>query len=228
MLQDRLPTGAKISLSKPMTNLFASGNHNIPLVVPFSAKLKSFQTSKVKTAKFLVVKGETKSGPLLILRSSIDLRLLQINNQRVDVNAVNISDIKCNNVENILEEYKDIFERLGKQALYKAKLIIDHSVEPVGQKQKKIPYNLKQKVLQDEKRLQSLGIIEDLPENEPTTWMRNPVIAPKPNNPDEIRYCTNMRPPNKAIKRPMTEVLSVEDIAVKLNGSTVLSKLNMN
>ena len=54
------------------------------------------------------------------------------------------------------------------------------------------------------------------------------MIAPKPNNPDEIRYCTNMRPQNKAIKRPITEVPSVTDIAVKLNGSTVFSNLDMN
>ena len=44
------------------------------------------------------------------------------------MNAVNISDIKCNHVENNLEEYKDRFEWLGKHALYKAKLIIDHFV----------------------------------------------------------------------------------------------------
>ena len=100
--------------------------------------------------------------------------------------------------------------------MYKVKLIIDHSVEPVVQKQRKIPYNLKQKVLQEEKRLQSLGIIEDVPENEPTTWVTNPVIAPKPNNPDEIRYCTNMRPLNKAIKRLITEVPSVENIVVEI------------
>ena len=75
---------------------------------------------------------------------------------------------------------------------------------------------------------QSLGIIEDVPENEPTTWVTNPVIAPKPNNPDEIRYCTNMRFPNKAIKRPITEVPSVKDIVVKRNESTVFSKLDMN
>ena len=65
-------------------------------------------------------KGETKSG-LLCLRSSIaDLGLLQIYNQEVDGNAVNISDIKCNNVENILEKYKDRLEGLGKHALHKA------------------------------------------------------------------------------------------------------------
>ena len=65
MLQDRLPTDAKISLSKQTTNFFAYGNHKIPLVGSFSAELRSFQTSKVITAKLLVVKGETKSGPFL-------------------------------------------------------------------------------------------------------------------------------------------------------------------
>ena len=68
ILQDRLPTDAKISLSKPTTNLFAYGNNKIPLIGSFSAKFRSFQTSKVITAKFLVVKGETKSGLLLSLR----------------------------------------------------------------------------------------------------------------------------------------------------------------
>ena len=115
--------------------------------------------------------------------------MLQVNNQEVDVNAVNIPDIKCSSVESILEEYKDRFERLGKHALYKAKLIIDDSVEPVVQKQRKILYNLKRKVLQKEKRLQISGIIEDiLLDNEPKTWVIKPVIASKPNNPGAIRH----------------------------------------
>ena len=37
-----------------------------------------------------------------------------------------------------------------------------------------------------------------------------------------------MRPPNKAIKRLITEVPNMEDVMVKLNGSTVFSKLDMN
>ena len=227
--QDRLPTDAKISLSKPTTNLFAYGNHKIPLVGSFSAQLRSFQTGKIITAKFLVVKGETKSGPLLGLRSSIDLGLLQINNQEVDVNAVNISDIKCDNVENILKEYKDRLEGPGKVALCKAKLIIDDSVKPVVQKQRKIPYNLKRKVLQEgREKVSKFRHHRRRTANEPTTWVTDLVIAPKPNNLDAIKYCTNMRPPNKAIKRSITEAPSVEDTAVKLNGSTVFSKLDMN
>ena len=39
MLQERLPTDAKISLFKPTTDLFAYCNHKIPLVGSFSAKL---------------------------------------------------------------------------------------------------------------------------------------------------------------------------------------------
>ena len=65
MLKDRLPTNAKISLFKPTTNLFAYCNHKIPLVGSFSAKLRSFQTSKVITAKFLVVKVRPTLAPFL-------------------------------------------------------------------------------------------------------------------------------------------------------------------
>ena len=87
---------------------------------------------------------------------------------------------------------------------------MDDSIEHVVQKQRKIPYNLRQKAPEEEKRLQNLGITEDVPDDVPTTWVTNPVIALKPNNPDAICYCTNMRHPNVAIKTPITEVPQIE------------------
>jgi hypothetical protein len=54
------------------------------------------------------------------------------------------------------------------------------------------------------------------------------VIAAKPHKPEQIRYCSNMRLPNTAIKRPITEAPTVEDIKVKLNGSSIFSVLDMN
>ena len=73
-----------------------------------------------------------------------------------------------------------------------------------------------------------MGIIEEVPDDQPTTWCTNPVIAPKPRNPDEIRYCSDMRVPNTAIKRPVTEVPTVSDIRFKLEGAKVFSVLDMN
>ena len=71
-------------------------------------------------------------------------------------------------------------------------------------------------------------MIEAVPNDQPTTWCTNPVIAPKPHNPEAIRFCSDMRVPNTAILRPVTEALTVEDIKFKLEGYTVLSVLDMN
>ena len=47
-------------------------------------------------------------------------------------------------------------------------------------------------------------------------------------NPDKMRYCSNMRVPNQAIKRPTTEALTVEDVRMKLSGAAIFSVLDMN
>ena len=75
-----------------------------------------------------------------------------------------------------------------------------------------------QKAAKEEQRLKELGIIEPVPDSQPTTWCINPVVAPKPHNPEAIR----------AILRPVTEALTVEDIKFKLEGATVFSVLDMN
>ena len=65
-------------------------------------------------------------------------------------------------------------------------------------------------------------------DNQPTTWCANPVIAPKPHNPEAICFCSDMRVPNPAILRPVTEAITVEDIKFKLEGATVFSVPDMN
>ena len=80
-----------------------------------------------------------------------------------------------------------MFSGLGKHKKMKARLVVDESVEP----QRKIPYNLREKARKEEQRLMEMGIIEAVPDDEPTTWCTNPVVASKPHNPDAIRYCSD-------------------------------------
>ena len=63
-----------------------------------------------------------------------------------------------------------MFNGLGLHKTVKAKLIVDNSVTPIAQKPRKIPYNLEKKVKEEEQRLMGLGIIEEVPDSEPTTW----------------------------------------------------------
>ena len=98
----------------------------------------------------------------------------------------------------------------------------------LSHKQRRIPYNLAQKAAKEQERLKELGIIEAVPDSQPTTWCINPVIAPKPHNPEAICFCSDMRVLNTAILCPVTEALALEDVKFKLEGATVFSVLDMN
>ena len=99
----------------------------------------------------------------------------------------------------------------------------------MADKQCKVPYNLLVKAKIEEKRLKVLGISESfLMINQLITWCTNPVITPKPRNPDEIQYCTDMRVPKTEIKRPVTEVPTISDIRFKLEGAKVFSVFDIS
>ena len=105
---------------------------------------------------------------------------------------------------------------------------MDKTSVPVVHKQRRIPYNLQQKAMVEEKRLKDVGVTENVPDDQPTIWCTNPVIAPKLHNPDAIRYCSDMRVPNTAIKRSVAEVPTISDIKFKLKGAKVFSIFDMN
>ena len=91
-----------------------------------------------------------------------------------------------------------------------------------------LPYNLRKKAKEEEERLKAAGIIEAVPADQHITWCTNPVIAPKPRNPELIRYCSDMRVPNTAIMRPGAEFPTIGDIRFKMEGAKVFSVLDMN
>ena len=161
-----------------------------------------------------MVKGTTKSRPLVGLETCKKLGVLHIANktrrelvqpENKPINqALRLRVTNDPVASKLLEEYPDVFTALGKHTKIKAKLIVHESVAPVIHKQCKIPYNLEKKAKAEEQRLKELGVIEEVPDSQPTTWCTNPVIAPKPHKPEAIRYCSDMRMPNTAIKRPIT------------------------
>ena len=59
-----------------------------------------------------------------------------------------------------IEEYKDVFEGIGKLKNFELKLHLDKSVPPVVQPSRKIPDNLRQKLLEKLIEPEENGIIE--------------------------------------------------------------------
>ena len=238
----------KLKLKPANTQLHAYGQEKpIPLVGSFEAEVESISTGKKTIASFMVAKGKTKSRPLLSLDTSLKLGVLMITNTEPrsgdeitnivkDIpdgakdkkNSPSIDEVKCPITRRLLSSYNDVFIGIGKHKKIKAKFIVDESVPAVSHKQRKVPYNLLVKAKIEEKRLKDLGIIKEVPDDQPITWCTNPVTASKPRNPNEIRYCSDMRVPNTAVKRPVTEFPTVGDIRFKLERAKVFRILDMN
>ena len=120
---------------------------------------------------------------------------------------------------------KTVFNNtVGKLKDYEVKLHIDKSVPPVAQRERRIPFALREKVNKELEKLERAGIIEDVTD-EPTPWLNPLVIVPKSDG--SIRLCVDMRCANKAIKRTRYPTPTIDDLKCKLRGANIFTKLDM-
>ena len=167
--------------------------------------------SKNCNAYVYVVKGHF--GSLLSYHTATELGLLKIVNQVTD--------------STVLDEFPGLFDnKIGCLTNFKVKLHVDQDVQPISQPHRRIPFHLRKKVEQKLQELEDNDLIEEV--EGPTPWVSPIVTPPKPNNPEEIRLCVDMRSANKAIKRTRHITPTIEDVLSDLNGSTVFSKLDLN
>ena len=92
------------------------------------------------------------------------------------------------------------------------------------QRRRRIPFHVRKKFEDVLLRLEKLDIIEKV---ECTTlWISPIVVVPKKN--DSIRFCVDIRLPNKAIKRERHITPTIDDIITELNGAQLFSKIDLN
>lgn len=108
----------------------------------------------------------------------------------------------------IVREYPECFQGIGKLKNFKLKLHIDQDVKPVAQAMYRIPYSLREKVGEQLDDLESQDIIEKV--NSPTPWVSPVIIVPKSNG--DIRLCVDMRQANAAIIRERHPIPTVDEI----------------
>ena len=131
---------------------------------------------------------------------------------------------RCEYAE-LCDKYKSVFTGLGKLKDKQIKFHIDESIIPSTQPARRIPFHVREQVETELNRLEELDVIEKV--DGPTPWVSNLVVAPKPNAPNEIRLCVNMRKANLALKRERHVTPTIDDIVTELNGSTVFSKVDL-
>jgi hypothetical protein len=179
----------------------------------FEAELRNQQHSYRET--FYVISGPSSS--LLSWKTSQRLKLIQV------VNTV--SDAVDPRIPDVVKEFPNISVGMGACKGEPVKIHIDHSIKPVAQPHRRIPFHVRKKVEEKIRELEQSDIIE--PAEGPTPWVSPIVVVPKPHDPDDVRICVDMRLVNRAIIRERHVIPTIDDIISDLNGCEVFSKLDL-
>ena len=167
--------------------------------VTFHGKFTSVIESKyaLSVGEVFVIKSK-HSGCLLSFSTAQELGSATLHLDTVS-DSQDDGKIMDERITNILSDYSNVFQGLGKLKEYKVRLNIDESIEPVASKPRRIPFHIRKKV---DAAIDSLivdDIIEKIPDTQPTPWVSPIVVVGQKN--DNVRLCIDMRKPNSAVKR---------------------------
>ena len=124
--------------------------------------------------------------------------------------------------DDVLSEYKDVFEGIGKFP-GECSIHIDPAVPPVVHPPRKVPFALHDKLSEELSRMESGGIICKV--TEPTQWVNSLVVVE--NSSGKLRVCLDPRDLNKAVQRPHYPSRTLEDTLPELTGAKVFTKLDV-
>ncbi|CAB3983099.1 Retrovirus-related Pol poly, partial [Paramuricea clavata] len=175
-----------------------------------------FQTtveSRKKITVATIYVTEADGGCLLSANTAEDLGLITVHLNQVKTTKPNS------------KQHNNVFQRQGKLQNKQIELIIDETVKPVAQKQRRIPFYLREKVERELSKSEHDDIIEPVPDTEETDWISPLVIVPKKD--DNIRLFVDMRAANNAIKRVRHPIPTVKDVSLELNGARFFTKLDL-
>ena len=212
--------GVKCTSQKCSKKLFAYGQTEpIEVLGTFKAEIHCEDSAKSCLDEFTVVKGPGK--PLLGKYTAEKLNVLRVGPPSDPLACTITSE---GDAGDVLQDFADIFQGVGKLKDFQLKLHINKNVKPVAQPVRRLPFGLRGKVDKKLDELLQEDIIEKVPCG-PTEWTSPLVVVPKPDG--DIRICVDMRRANEAIERERHPIPTIEEVLHDLNGSTVFSKLDL-
>ena len=153
----------------------------------------------MKVVTWQLIEGDTQTAPLLSYNDGKDLGMILVTNA---ISEESNQPEEKSNVKEILEEYKDRFEGIGKLKGIQVDLNADPDFKPVAQPPRRQPFSVRQKMEEEIQHLLDQDIIEKV--SEPTGWVSPPVVTPKKDQ-SQIRLNVDMRVANQAIPRRHTQ-----------------------
>ena len=137
-----------------------------------------------------------------------------------EINTLRTGDSEINSM---MEDYKQIFQGLGKLKNTQIKFDIDETVKPVAQHLRRIPIYVIKKVEKKIEELIKIDVIEKVRDS--TSWISPIVAVPKG---EDVRITIDMRKANQAIRRNHHPVPTLEELLSRFNGCRWFSKVDLN
>ena len=196
-----------INLRKSDTQFRAVGVRQLEVLGFFTGTL-SYRGRSIQE-KLYVVKGQTSS--LLSRNACVKLGLV-----------VRIDNVQANPTPNFETEFPELFQGLGKLEETCSIKLKEDAVPLHIFTLRKIAHPLLPQVKKEIDRMLSQGVISEM--TEPTEWCAGMVVVPKPSG--SVRICVDLTELNKAVKREVHPLNSVDQDLAQLTGSKYFTKLD--
>lgn len=192
-----------ISRKKEVDTGFRSyGGHKLKFLGMFEAILR-VASKQVRTTFYVA----DETGKVLIgLDSATQLKIIKID---YDVNNVNKADDK---------------KPFGKIKGVVVEIPIKDNVKAIQQPYRRIPAPLEKLVNDKIDELWQADIIEKI---DTSNWISPLVVVPKPDNPDEVRICVDMKRANEAVARENHPLPTIDDFLPELESAEFFSKYDV-
>lgn len=177
-----------------------------------------YKDKAVKTEFYIV---DSSAPPLLSLRTSLDLGLIQLTHS-VD-HSVDGLDQSSSSLDKkaVLATNKDLFEGIGLLPGTCSLHMKDDAV-PVVCPTRKVPFGLQDKLKAELDSMEAKHVICRV--TEPSNWVHSLVCVEKPNG--KLRVCLDPKALNDNIQRPYYPMRSIDDITSQLSGANYFSVLD--
>ena len=212
--QDLANTNASITATTQRLCLY--DNSVLEPVGKTEVQVYNPKTRKRYLAEFVVVHKAATS--ILGAATSQELGLIKVCSENI-LNTVHAANsVSLLTKEEIIAAYPCVFcDELGTFP-GKAHLEIDDSVTPVKMPLRRTPIAIKEKLMEEIRRLENLGVIVQM--EEPSDWISGMVATEKKSS-GALRICIDPRPLNKALRRSHYPLPTIEDVLPQLHNAKV-------
>ena len=129
----------------------------------------TIETRRRVTVATFYVEKTAEAGNLISVTTAQDLGLVRLHLNK-------LSETNDKKLDSIINKHSNVFNGLGKLKGETVQLNIDKNQTPRAQRQRRIPYHIRDNVQTALKPLEEQDIIERVPDDQATPWV-SPIVA---------------------------------------------------